>query len=325
MPGGELELFELQSGEETVWGTAVAPTVKHMGVTACTIAPIQTTERLQDIRASLQPAYLSILTEVNATMTVEGFGLYEDLDYIFGGLFGEASPTGTGPYTRAYAGPIGTQVTEYARTFVYGDATGIYGLAGGIPTSISIECERGGALTYTAEFIGKEVKVDTLATLSDRTVVPITGEHAALYVDPFGSAAGTTQVQNTAWSVSLEVDMARTVLQFLGSLEPNDWKGPRFDLTFGMRLRLNATSKAYLDVQVAATPAKLERVVRLKFSDTANRDLQIDLAGVAEGVPEFPADEDGVATLEYELMGEYEATLGNSLEVTTINEVSALP
>lgn len=325
MPGGELELFQLQSGEETVWGTAVAPTVKHMGISSCSIAPIQTTERLQDIRASLQPAYMSVLTEVNATMSVEGFATYEDLDYFLGGLLGEASPTGTGPYTRAYAGPIGSQVTEYSRTFVYGDATGIYGLAGAIPTTLSLEVEKGGVLNFTCEFIGKEVKVDTFATLSDRTVNPITGEHAALYIDPFAVAAGTTAVQNTAWSASVEIDMARSVLQFLGSLSPADWKGPRFDLTCGLRLRLNATSKAYFDVQVAATPAKLERVVRLKFSDTANRDLQIDLAGVAEGVPEFPADEDGVATFEYELMGEYEATLGNSLEITTINGVSVLP
>lgn len=326
MPGGELELFEVQVGEESEWGTAVDPTVKLMGVTECNIVPIHTVERLQDIRASLQPAYLSIMTEVNGTASLSMFATYEDICYLLGGIFGNPTPSGTGPYTRDYAGPIGTQVVEYSLTLVKGDATGVVGLSGAIPTSISFEVEKAGVLEVTIEFIGKIVEIDALVVLADRPVTPITGEHAILYVDPFATAAGTTELEDTAWSASIEVDMARTVMQFLGSLEPADWKGPRFDLTIGMRLRWNATSLAYSTAILSPTgPAKYEKVIRLKFSDTANRDLQFDLAGVSEGAPEHWDDEDGVATLEFELMGEYEATLGNSIEITSINEVAALP
>lgn len=323
---GEVDLNQLQLGTESPWGTPVTPTVKLMDMETFEHTPHVESKMIPERRGSLQPGYKAHLSKVSGECDIEGAATYEDLCYLFDNFFGQATPAGAGPYTRDYINPIGTKPSLRALTMAYGEAVdGVYGLTGAVGKEITLTGEVGEALKYSYKAVGKQLDQDALAALSDRSTNLILAQQNFLYVDSWAGTIGTTLVAAAHIGFELTFSIPRDVRHYMGSLAPlayreyARWEDVKLKLT----LEFTSAVKAYLDEIIAATLVH-QRQIRLKFSDTANRDLTLDFAGF---VPEAPAvwpDDEGLATLELEYQGLYNPTLGNSFKSTIKNGVAVL-
>ena len=321
------DLLQWQVGTETTWGTPVTPTARLMGIDpASRLSPVYQAATYQDIRGSLAPAYLGELEKVEGAGTLSGLVLYEDVDYLLDNFLGQATPSGVGPYTRAYTGPLATAPAPRVLTVVHGDAAGAYRLQGGLLKELTITGGYAAPLRFSAPLIGQQVDPGTTAALSDRAVNIVMGAHGTVFIDAFGGTIGTTAVTLTAWAFELSLTHARPLKGYLGSLVPGAYDQPRIAAHLKLSLEFNATSKAYADLILAAAPVIYRRLVRLSFDNTANYQLRFDFAGQASAAPEPFLDRDGVATLDLDLDALYDTgAFAQYLKVNSLNQVSVLP
>ena len=182
-------------------------------------------------------------------------------------------------------------------------------------------------MTYTANFFGKQVQADTADAVADRDVQFIMGGHTVtLAIDPASDAAGTTAVANSFFTWDLNLANGSAPLWRLGNLTPADYKHGKVSGTLKLGLELNTTTAAYVTSLFAAQNRAMEKVVRIKYTDTTNVDVsvQIDFAGVCLEQPTFFTDEDGVTTIELTLTGFYGENLAAMCAAVVVNTVTAL-
>ena len=322
----EQDLLIAQIGKESTWGTAVAQTAKLMGIEKMSIKQIAEGKALMDQRGSLAPTYEAQLAKVGAEGSFEGWLNYEDINYWLETMCGLATVTGADPYTYTNEAPLTAKPTPRILTLAYGDSTdGVYGLSGGLCTKITISLASGQEGRVSGDLIGQEVVPDTLDSLSDRTVNPVMGQHVALYVDDWAGTIGTTQISNLAFSLELTIEAPFGLKHHLGALRADGWRLNRLNGSLKMVIEMGSQGNTWLDEFVAASPALFQKLVRIKASNGASLDMQLDFAGFQEDTPEMWTDEDGVSTVEFNLAGQYDAGMANWFEYVNINGLSALP
>jgi hypothetical protein len=321
----ELDLMQVQVGKETVWGTPVAATAKLMNVEDVKIGDKTKAKGLKPRLGSLAPLYYSMLNEIYATAKLNGFATYEDVLYWIEGMFGEdTTVTGAGPYVRGYTAPAtATVVAPRYQTLIYGNTTdGVYKLAGVVPTKFTLSIDTAAETKFAVEVLGKQVTTGTLAALSNRTNNPIMGNDWALYIDAWAGTIGTTAVATTAFSAELTFQNNINLRHYLGSLTKGAVAQPRWTGSLKISADLNATSKAFYDAMIAGS-AVFQKQVRLKATQGTNI-LSFDFAGFSEESPEAWNERDGVATMDINLVGQDNTTLGNWLKADSTNSVNTL-
>lgn len=329
-----IDLYQVQAGKESSdWGTAVAQTVKLMGVTECTITPEVSSKNLSDKRGSLAPAGESEIVSVGGGANMKGVASYEDTPYLFDALFGTATPTDDSDvdsdvHTYTYKAPGALYDTDLAdprvMTLAYGedaDATA-NSLAGATLTSLSLACEISDEMTYDANFLGKQVSADAMDTCSDREVNPIMGNHFALYIDPSTDAVGTTVVTTSFFAFTLSVDTHRTAVRHMGSQTPSGYRNAQWSGSLSLSLECTATAEAYQDALLLAA-STLDKAVRLRATDSA-RIMTIDFFGTALESPDLHTARDGVVCVDMVLTGKFNVTAQKWLNASVVNAVSAL-
>ena len=328
----ELDLLQVQIGKETTWGTSVTPTAKLMNVTDISLEPVVETIVHKTIRGTLAPGYLANVRRIAGQGSIQALVDYEDLPYYLEGLFGVATPSGAGPYTRDYVAPVvtGTKPTPRIFTVVYGDSSGTYKLEGGLITKLTIKGDALSPLTLQADLIGKDVVTGSLASLSDRTVNVVMGADTTLYIDTWSGTMGSTQVNATFFAFELTIDSKMTLRHYMGALTPGAYTQPAYEGTLKLTLEFNTTSKAYLDALLTSTVGSpFQRQVRIKAtrdSGSSEKLAQFDFAGTATTAPKVFTNQDGVATIELELHGTYNSgTFANWFKASSKNSVSTLP
>ncbi len=322
------ELLQVQIGRETTWGTPVTPTWKLLGVdkngvkfTPEFVAPVY-----HDQRGSIAPGYINAVEKVGGAVSISGMALYEDIGVILDATFNRATPTGSGPYTRNYSGPSTGQTTPSFFTVVWGQGTQAWKAEGCVLTSLQIEGKTNAPVKYTAEFVCQQVTAGTLATLTDREVNPVMGNHAGVFVDAFGGTVGTTALNTTAMGFSLKIDTNRKTKQYLGSAIAAAYEDTTWGMEFQVSLELNPTVKGYLDTIYAATPATYTRLWRFKFDDTASRSLTLDVAGALTEAPQLFNDNDGIVTVDMKFGGMVDVgTFANFVKAAVVNGVALNP
>lgn len=321
-----LDLLEIQVGTESVFGTAVTPTAKLMGVQNFALDPGVHAKVFHDRRGSIAPGYLAALTMVEPAAPLETLGTYEDICYLLDNLFGQASPSGTGPYTRNYSGPLGAVPTPRLLTWVYGDGTNCYKLTSGLISKLTVKGETGAPMTATADLIGKDVTSGTKAALSDRTVNVAMGDHMAFYIDTWAGTIGSTAVANTSYSYELTIDAKRKVDMYFGNLAGQSYHeddgAAGWDVMLKVKLEFNAADKAQYDALISQA-AVYQRQIRLKSTSGTNI-IQFDFAGTSEESPRFGDDRGGVLAFEANLKGTYNPTLANYFKAQSVNGVATL-
>lgn len=318
------DALQVQIAKETTWGTAVSPmTAKLMDVTDFTLKPIVESTRHKTRRGSFAPAYKSNITKIAAEGSFESLASFEDLPYWIESVFGIATPSGSGTYTRDYAAPL-TSAPTSPRIFsvVYGTGSDIYRGIGIQVAKLTISGERNAPLMVKGDLIGKEVDSSgALAALSDRTTEAILFPSTALYIDASGGTIGTTAIADLWSSFELSIDTGRAVRHY-NSLKPSRIKEAVFDIELKLTLEFDSTSKAFVDAIVAGSTV-FEKQVRIKAT-SGTKVAQFDFAGIAEAAPEIWTDDDGAGSVELTLKAQYNAALANYFKAQCVNAVATL-
>lgn len=319
--------LRVQVGKQSSFGTGVTPTAALRGVTSFKLKPNQENKVLSDMQLSMAGGDTSVIASLGGAADMEGWASYEDIPYLFDGVLGEATPSGSGTYTRDWAAPITTSgiVAPRLSSFTHGDASvGAYQLVGGMPSELTLKHAPKSEMTYTAPLIGANTAVDALETLTTRTVTPImAADVSALTLDAWNGTMGTTSLTKCYLrNLELNIKPNRKLRWCFGSQAASDhitepWMG-----TLALLLEWNATSKAIIDELVGGTATK--RLFSATWTN-GSQSLRIQFAGVIKGEPEVFADDDGVVSVRFTMERLYHGTFANWLKIRSINSVSALP
>jgi hypothetical protein len=255
---------------------------------------------------------------------------FEDICYWLDSMYGIATPTGTGPYTYVY-NPGSTKPTPRMFTLCKGGPEGVYSVTGGIADTLEMVFEANTFATFSCGLIGDDYVSDTLDTLTDRAFTVAHGNQAALWIDDWAAAAGTTTFDGVKFNATLSLGANRALKAGLGSQSAVGWRQAKADpagnsLALSLELDdVTGGSKAIYDALITATTTPLRKIFRLKFTYDANRTLQIDFAGYSAEAPPAWGDVDGSASIDFVFNAQYDATLSDWMEITVTNNVAALP
>ena len=329
---GELELYQIQTGLETTWGTNVAPTARLIGIESIEVNPGVEQKALTDMRGSYAPSHVSQITRIMPTGTYEGWASYEDIHYWLEGMVGEVTPSGAmAPYTRTGAAPGIAPILGRAQTLVYGGREGVYALNGALPTTFTFSVNSNEEARFSGDIMAKDRVIDVLGVLADRVVTPIMGDHVKIYIDPIGGTIGATEIAALAFSVELELNANRTGKPHLASLTADTLRGPKWSGSLTAVLEFDATvvntlMDEFFTPEATITEfAKQVRIAALVGTGTSVKSLTLDFAGFQETAPVAFTDTDGIASIEFNLTGSYNSNLGNWFEYSGQNGVATLP
>lgn len=330
--------LEVQIGKEATdaWGTAVAPTAKLMGVDDVDLNPIVDVQQIEELRGTRVPAYQSLVHMVGGEASIGGLLSYDDLPYWLQGIFGRCDSDASGPLngfssdtsqvTKVYGAPVESSdnADAISYTCVYGDEKNIYALNGATVNSLSISGETGAPLEFTVEFIGKNVTTDAFASLSDRSVTYVMGDHVKMWLDPGSNAPGTTAASDVAFSFDMTIDANREPLRHLNDLTPTSYREDKMSGTLSLTLEHDSDIEDEIGAIISATKEGVTRNIRLDCQSGDSDYIYLDFAGVLSGEPDIFQDVDGVITADLELTGQKTDGASDWFAATVCNNVETL-
>ena len=316
--------LRVQAGTQADFTTPATPTVILRGIEEMGLRSANNIELLADMSLGLAGSSTAVVRGVGASGGVKGWASYEQLAYWLDNLFGESTPSGAGPYTRAGGAPTTTAPSPRILSLVKGDGTiGAYQMVGGLLTRFKLRLEPEDALRFDGDLIGNVMQADTLASLSVPTVTPIMASHVdTLYWDAWGGTMGSTALaQCTLRFLELEAVPDRKARACIGSLTkdayvPGVWEG-----TLKVGLEFNATTKAEVDAIIGGTLTQKQFEVNFASGTDA---LTLQFAGTVNEDLEIFSDDDGVVTVDLSLTRTYHTTFANWFKYSLVNSISAL-
>lgn len=324
------DLNVLQSGQQTAFGAANATaTAKQQTVTAFKPSAELMARIIDQHYGSLAPGYNTVLDGYKAAGTFETEAAsYEDVNYWLGALFSFATPTGVGPYVRAYAAPTTAAVTPKFLTLQYGQTGLITQLNDCSVGSLVLSGESNGTLQCGGSLLASKMAVGSLQALADRTGQTVMmGSHGSLYIDAWAGTVGTTAIAASAFAWELTVNSNREYRGYLGDLAPTAWQDNAWSGQLKLSLEVNATTSPYITDIIAATNTILQKQVQIKYtvgSAGTERTLKISFAGQSLQAPEIFTDRNGVTAFDLVLEGVYNSTMANWLKVDSTSNTAVM-
>lgn len=327
----DINTLEVQQFTESTWGTGGTATVRRRGITDFNLLPQNKTDRIEERRGTLVPAYLSRVVKTGANANESGVVLYQDSIYLWNGLFNFATASGAGPYTRDYAAPVAAVPTHKTYSLYYGDPADYAAyINGAVLNKLSFSGNAESYLTYKAEWLGKAgaagaAVAQMVASASAPELASasaVIGADLTLYMDAWGGTVGTTALATSAFKWEFEVNGGREVRRYSGSTGPGALKYGRMDGALKLGLEVNTATATYI-TNLVAMSAEQQYQFRMKFYDGTNT-MQIDFAGVAEETPQLFDQDNGSTFVNMAFKGKYNTALGNWLKVQSISGLSAV-
>ena len=319
----------LQSAWQTAFGTPKTPaTVKLQNVSSFRLRPEFQTRALEQLRGTLAPTHQTTLDNYAGSATFEvSDETFEDVNYWLEALFGTASPTGTGPYVRAYAAPTTAAITPHFMTLQWGQANGVFQLQDASIASLTLSGADNTGVQVGGSIIAGKVIPGTLASLLDRTAVTrMSGCMASVAIETW-TGSTFTPLASSAFSWELSINSNREYRGYLGDCTPTAYHDQKWNGQLRLSLELNGTTDDYLIAMLGASSAILEKQVRIKYSTGSGaslRSMTITFAGHSMQAPEFFQNRNGVVTYDLVLDGVYNPTLANWLKIETASETAVL-
>lgn len=294
-------LEKVQVGLETAWGDLAVPTVQLVGVTSCRITPRVESTQIKDIRGTTMPSYISVVNRAWAEADVSGVVVYTHFRHWLDAMFGIDA---TAPY--AYLAELDPTTTIRSFNLLHGQPDIDYSAGGLIIDRLRISGSTNGPLTYTAHLLGKGVVDDTLEVLTDDAVVVAMGNHCALWIDPIAGPIGTTAVTTTAFAFEMDIAVDRALVWHLGSLNPSTFRHGPWSGSLRLSLEMTATMQNILDAIIANDTEPNAYAVRIRATDGLTTSvLTLDMAGDALVSPEMYTSDEGVTTLDLNLVSKF--------------------
>lgn len=319
-------LLSLQAGTEAAWANPATPTVQLMGLDLFDLLPLVESEVQPDLRASPAPGYTAVINKIAARAEFEGQQLYEDQCYWLESLMGIATPTGTGPYTRAYAAPQSDAGVLNPRllSLYKGDAASAYRLVGGVVSQLTFKGGTVGPQQVIGQVRGQQIQSGAaLAALSDRPVTTVLGDHLNLYMDAWTGSIGATLIPASGFAYELTLNTHRHLRHFLNALTPGAWLEALWSGRLQLSLAFNSTTQATLNALLAGTLQQQQ--IRLAAANGLGCLSQLDFAGTLLHSPRLYDDHTGQSVLSLNYVATFNPNLGNWFRASVTNELIALP
>lgn len=317
----------LQRAAQTEFGTAVVKTTaKLQGVSSFSLTPDLQTRALDQLRGSLAPTYQTALDHYmsNATFEVSD-ETFEDINYWLDSLFSAATPTGTGPYVRAYTAPLTSAATPTFMTLQWGQTDGVYQMQDASVTTLTLSGSNNSGVQVGGSLIGGKVVVGALEGLSDRTgLTRMTGCMGALAIDAWAGTMGNTAIATSAFSWELTINANRQYRSYLGGCTPAAWNDQKWGGQLKLSLELNTTTDDYLTAMLAATNTILERQIEISYTNGTDDLLEVQFAGHTMSAPQLFQDRNGVLSYDLVFDGVYNSAFGNWLKINTTSGINTL-
>ena len=319
----------LQSAWQSAFGTPnTTATVKLQNVSSFRMRPEFQTRALEQLRGTLAPTHQTTLDNYAGSATFEvSDETFEDVNYWLDALFGTASPTGNGPYVRAYAAPTTAAVTPHFMTLQYGQTDGVFQLQDASVASLTLSGADNTGVQVGGSIIGGKVMQGALAALSDRTgVTRMSGCMASVGIATWDSSSFTT-LANSAFSWELSINSNREYRGYLGDCTPTAYNDQKWNGQLRLSFELNDTTDDHLTAMLSTASAILERQVKIEYKtgkSTTERSMAITFAGHSMQAPELFQDRNGVTTYDLVLDGVYNPTLANWLKIETKSATQTL-
>lgn len=316
--------LRVQAGTQSDFVTAATPSVAIRGIEELKMKSANDVEVIGDMTTALAGGDIGIVNSIAASGSVKGWASYEHLPYWFDNLLGNATPSGSGPYVRAYAAPITTAPTPRFLSLVQGDATvGAYQMVGALLSNFTLRFEPMKRTEFNGDLMGINLAVDALESLTPAVVVPIMASHlGAIKWDAWGGTMGTTALALcTVRFAELTITPDRTSRTCFGALAAGDYTEKPWDGSLKLGLEFNSTTKTDVTAILAGTLTQKQVVL----TATASTQIcKIEFAGTVVDEIEIFGDDDGVVTVDVTLQRTYHPTFANWLKITHTNTVATL-
>lgn len=319
-------LLYVQAGTESSWASPAIATTQLMGLDSFNLLPVVEAALKPDLRASPALAFAAALNNLSAQAAFSGQQLYEDQCYWLDSLMGLATPSGSGPYTRAYAAPITTAGVATPRflSLYKGLGATAYRLVGGLVSQLTFKGSSKGVAQVSGLVLGQQVQSGvSLSPLSDRAVSAVMGDHLSLYLDSWAGAIGTTPLTATGFSYALSLQTNRSLRHFLNALTPGAWLEAHWGGRLTLTLAFNAATQPTLDALLSGSLQQQQ--IRLRAANGLGSISQFDFAGTLLESPHLFDDENGQATLALHYGSTYNPNLGNWFKASVTNGLATLP
>ncbi len=319
----------LQSAWQSGFGTANATaTVKLQNVSSFRMRPEFQTRALEQLRGTLAPTHQTTLDNYSGSATFEvSDETFEDVNYWLEALFGTASPTGAGPYVRAYAAPTTAAITPHFMTLQYGQTDEVWQLQDASVASLTLSGANNTGVQVGGSIVGGKVTAGALQTLDDRTAVTrMSGCMASVAIETWTGSA-FTPLASSAFSWELSINSNREYRGYLGDCTPTAYHDQKWNGQLRLSLELNDSTDDHLIAMLGASSAILEKQVRITYktgTGSGERSMAITFAGHSMQAPELFPDRNGVITYDLVLDGVYNPTLANWLKIETKSATQTL-
>jgi len=317
----------LQRAKQSAFGSAnTTATARLQNVSSFALTPDLQTRAITQMRGSLAPTFTTALDQYasNATFEVSD-ETFEDLNYWLDSLFTAATPTGTGPFTRAYAAPLTAEAAPSFMTLQWGQTNEVWQMQDASVATLTMSGSSNTGVQVGGSLIGGKVIEGALQTLSDRTgLTRMTGCMAALAIDAWAGTMGNTAVASSAFSWELTINSNRQYRTYLGGCTPQAWNDQQWSGQLRLSLELNSTTDDYLIAMLADANTILERQIEISYTNGSDDKLEIQFAGHTMSAPQLFQDRNGVMTYDLVFDGVYNSTFGNWLKINTISGINAL-
>lgn len=291
---------QVQIGEESAWGTDVAPSIELSGIDSISISPSIVTDVIRAHRGGLVPGRdtLTARHEVQGT-SIGGYVIYEQIPYFLNMLSAAAEGV-----SRVYAAPTTAQVTPDLQTLVFGYGDAVYNVTSAVAGQMTFTWNWGEPLKFSVDLMGHSVEADAFGALSETAAASLTYASACqctVSIDALSGTLGATAM-TAVMGGTITINPNRKYLRRVGSCFPSGtYDAPYWDTTAKLVLEADATSIAFADAIVAGATTKL---VRVKFTNGLaagdERSLQFDFAAIAR-VPQLITESDELMVVELQL------------------------
>jgi hypothetical protein len=320
----------VQMGRESTAGTAVAATTIWRGPFG---APEDT--RIRKIKeedvGTLVAAELAYDTRLGATLAMPSTELtFEQVTHLLEAGIVTATPSGAGPYTRAYSLPLSTARTIKTYTL---EAGNVLAPADNmeIPYSFVSEMELSGkvdeAWMMAATWMGQQWVASTLTSaLSVPAVEPALFGKTRFYVNDSGGTIGTTQISAMLLEATIKIE---TGIQFVpmgnGSLYPVAHKYVKPAGTFTLAYELEETTGvSFVAAERAKWQAGSGRLIRLDVpGSSASRNFRMDFYAIYDKFGAYE-NSDGNVSVKVEGHFGYSSTDSLFFTATVINGTASM-
>ena len=300
------------------------PTVLLRGVEEMSMRATPNVETLNDMSVGLAGSATAVVRGVAAGGGVQGWSSYEHLPYWLDNLLGLATPTGVGPYVRAYAAPTNTAPNCRILSLVKGDSNvGAYQMVGALLTRFKLRMEPEADLRFDGDLIGNKLVSDALEALAVPAVNPITAAHvASIRWDTFAGTMGATTLTNcTLRFMEIELRPDRKSRACVGTLTRDRYVEGPWTGTLKVGLEFNAATK--IDVDAVIGGSLTQKQFEVNFAD-GPRAAKFQFAGTVNEDVEIFSDDDGVVTADFSMERTYHPVFGNWFKASITNGVDDL-